>query len=147
MFELHTAKHTHTTNIADVWRNAFSEMVNHNTFVVQHLWFKELRGEVWQYSSSLMCFLNGLLLGNEKDLTSWAENQWGFTFTRPQAFYTALTEDYYTKHLQKTGASQSHINNKHEQNIWMYGMLIFCLWCISGSVSLPYEHSHTLFST
>ncbi|XP_071335482.1 probable inactive peptidyl-prolyl cis-trans isomerase-like 6 [Trachinotus anak] len=64
---------------------------------------RELRGEVWQYSSSLMCFLNGVLLGNEKDFASWAKNQWNFTFTRPQAFYMALTEDYYTKHLQKTG--------------------------------------------
>ncbi|XP_029984619.1 putative inactive peptidyl-prolyl cis-trans isomerase-like 6 [Sphaeramia orbicularis] len=64
---------------------------------------RELRGEVWQYSSSLMCFLNGLLLGNEKDLASWAKKQWGFTFTRPQAFYMALAEDYYSKHLQKTG--------------------------------------------
>uniref|UniRef100_A0A4W6CKF5 Peptidyl-prolyl cis-trans isomerase n=1 Tax=Lates calcarifer TaxID=8187 RepID=A0A4W6CKF5_LATCA len=52
---------------------------------------RELRGEVWQYSSSLMCFLNGLLLGSEKDFASWAKNQWGFTFTRPQAFYMALT--------------------------------------------------------
>ncbi|XP_049914773.1 probable inactive peptidyl-prolyl cis-trans isomerase-like 6 isoform X2 [Epinephelus moara] len=64
---------------------------------------RELRGEAWQYSSSLMCFLNGLLLGNEKDLASWAKNQWSFTFTRPQAFYMALTEDCYTKHLQNTG--------------------------------------------
>ncbi|XP_030261781.1 putative inactive peptidyl-prolyl cis-trans isomerase-like 6 isoform X2 [Sparus aurata] len=63
----------------------------------------ELRGEVWQYSSSLMCFLNGVLLGNEKDLASWAKDQWSFTFTRPKAFYMALTEDYYAKHLQKTG--------------------------------------------
>ncbi|XP_037541427.1 probable inactive peptidyl-prolyl cis-trans isomerase-like 6 [Nematolebias whitei] len=64
---------------------------------------RELRGEVWQYSSSLMCFLNGRLLGNEKHLASWAENQWRFTLTHPQTFYTALTEDYYTKHLKKTG--------------------------------------------
>ncbi|KAM7367839.1 hypothetical protein PAMP_014110 [Pampus punctatissimus] len=64
---------------------------------------RELRGEVWQYSSRLMCFLNSHLLGNEKDLASWAKQQWGFTYTRPQAFYMALTEDYYIKHLQKTG--------------------------------------------
>ncbi|KAM6915757.1 putative inactive peptidyl-prolyl cis-trans isomerase-like 6 [Xenentodon cancila] len=63
---------------------------------------RELCGEVWQYSSSLMCFLNGLLLGNEKDLASWAKKQWNFTFTRPHTFYVALTEDYYVKHLQKT---------------------------------------------
>lgn len=84
-------------------------MLDPKTFVLQLLWFKELSGEVWQYSSSLMCFLNGVLLGNEKDLASWAKDQWSFTFTRPKAFYMALTEDYYAKHLQKTGAS--HINN------------------------------------
>uniref|UniRef100_A0A7N8X192 Peptidyl-prolyl cis-trans isomerase n=1 Tax=Mastacembelus armatus TaxID=205130 RepID=A0A7N8X192_9TELE len=64
---------------------------------------RELRGEVWQYSSSLMCFLNGLFLGNEKELASWAKKHWGFAFSRPQAFYMAVTEDCYTKHLQKTG--------------------------------------------
>ncbi|XP_068433797.1 probable inactive peptidyl-prolyl cis-trans isomerase-like 6 isoform X2 [Clinocottus analis] len=64
---------------------------------------RELRGDVWQYSSSLMCFLNGLLLGNEKDLACWAENQWSFSLTQPEDFYMALTEDYYTKHLQKYG--------------------------------------------
>ncbi|XP_029966695.1 putative inactive peptidyl-prolyl cis-trans isomerase-like 6 [Salarias fasciatus] len=63
----------------------------------------ELRGEVWQYSSSLMCFLNGQLLGNEKDLACWAKDKWSFTFTRPQAFYRALAEDGYKKHLQETG--------------------------------------------
>lgn len=66
---------------------------------------------MWQYSSSLMCFLNGRLLGNEKQLASWAENQWSFTLTHPQTFYTALTENYYIKHLKKTGASQ-HIIDK-----------------------------------
>ncbi|XP_062415426.1 probable inactive peptidyl-prolyl cis-trans isomerase-like 6 isoform X1 [Pungitius pungitius] len=64
---------------------------------------REMRGEVWQYSSSLMCFADSVLLGNEKDLACWAKNQWSFSFTRPQAFYMALTEDYYTKHLRKTG--------------------------------------------
>ncbi|XP_029352722.1 putative inactive peptidyl-prolyl cis-trans isomerase-like 6 [Echeneis naucrates] len=64
---------------------------------------RELRGEVWQYSGSLMCFLNGLLLGNEKDFASWAKNQWSCAFNRPQAFFSALTEDCYAKHLQKTG--------------------------------------------
>ncbi|KAM9840249.1 putative inactive peptidyl-prolyl cis-trans isomerase-like 6 [Aulostomus maculatus] len=61
----------------------------------------ELRGEVWQYSSTLMCFLNGHLLGNERDLASWAKNQCGFTLTWPQASYKA--EDGYLKHLQRTG--------------------------------------------
>ncbi|XP_034143594.1 probable inactive peptidyl-prolyl cis-trans isomerase-like 6 isoform X2 [Esox lucius] len=64
---------------------------------------KELRGEVWQFSSNQMCFVNGCLLGNEKDLTSWAEKQWKFTFPRPQALYLALANDYYSKHLRSTG--------------------------------------------
>ncbi|XP_006626395.1 probable inactive peptidyl-prolyl cis-trans isomerase-like 6 [Lepisosteus oculatus] len=65
---------------------------------------KQLKGEVWQFSSSLMCFLNGTLLGDEKDLKSWAEEQWDFSFVRPRALYLALTEDFYSKHL---------INTKH----------------------------------
>lgn len=118
-------------HVAVVWR--YSEMLNHTILVVQHLWFKELRGEVWQYSSRLMCFLNGHLLGNERDLASWAKKQWGFTFTRPQAFYKALTEDCYSKHLQKTGASQQHfhINTIHvfktknqEECLWL--LYSFC---------------------
>uniref|UniRef100_UPI0037E7FE57 probable inactive peptidyl-prolyl cis-trans isomerase-like 6 n=1 Tax=Semicossyphus pulcher TaxID=241346 RepID=UPI0037E7FE57 len=64
---------------------------------------RELRGEVWQYSSSLMCLLNGLLLGDEKDLANWAKDRWSFTSTRPQSFYVALAQDHYAKHLQKTG--------------------------------------------
>ncbi|XP_035000079.1 probable inactive peptidyl-prolyl cis-trans isomerase-like 6 [Hippoglossus stenolepis] len=64
---------------------------------------RELRGEVWQYSSSLMCFLNGSLLGDEKDFAGWAKTHWDFALTRPPAFYEALTEDYYTKHLQNSG--------------------------------------------
>lgn len=77
---------------------------------------------MWQYSSSLMCFLNGRLLGDEKDLTSWAKNQWSFTFTRPLDFYMALAEDYYTKHLQKTGASQ----HKHSHLILNKGKNVLC---------------------
>ncbi|KAL6095921.1 ppil6 [Pungitius sinensis] len=64
---------------------------------------REMRGEVWQYSSSLMCFADSVLLGSEEDLACWAKNQWSFSFSRPKAFYMALTEDYYTKHLRKTG--------------------------------------------
>ncbi|XP_075869745.1 putative inactive peptidyl-prolyl cis-trans isomerase-like 6 isoform X2 [Nelusetta ayraudi] len=64
---------------------------------------KELSGEVWGYSSKLMCFLNGLLLGNEKDLCSWARTKWDFSFSQPEDFYMALSQDYYSKHLRNTG--------------------------------------------
>ncbi|KAJ8275230.1 hypothetical protein COCON_G00098550 [Conger conger] len=64
---------------------------------------QELKGEVWEYKGKLMCFVNGQLLGNEKDLSRWAEALWGFTFHRPHALFQALTEDDYTRHLQSTG--------------------------------------------
>ncbi|XP_066533630.1 probable inactive peptidyl-prolyl cis-trans isomerase-like 6 isoform X2 [Hoplias malabaricus] len=64
---------------------------------------EELRGEVWQYSGSLMCCVNGQLLGNEKELSKWAEKQWKFTYYRPPALYAAITEEYYRQHLYSTG--------------------------------------------
>nr|XP_020488578.1 probable inactive peptidyl-prolyl cis-trans isomerase-like 6 [Labrus bergylta] len=63
----------------------------------------ELCGEVWQYSSGLMCFLNGLLLGDEKSLINWSRDRWSFTFNQPQDVYAALAKDYYTKQLKNTG--------------------------------------------
>lgn len=82
-----------------------------NTFVAQHICVKELSGEVWGYSSKLMCFLNGLLLGNEKDLCSWAKTKWDFSFSQPEDFYMALSQDYYSTHLRNTGASQSNLSS------------------------------------
>ncbi|XP_069014263.1 probable inactive peptidyl-prolyl cis-trans isomerase-like 6 [Embiotoca jacksoni] len=63
----------------------------------------ELRGDVWCYSSGLMCFLNGRLLGDEKDLAGWARDQWTFVLSESQNFDPALAEDCYNRHLQKTG--------------------------------------------
>lgn len=67
--------------------------------------WQELRGEMWQHSGDVVCFVNGSLLGDEKQLCSWAEKQWMFTFYRPQALYTALAQECYTKHLHSTGVS------------------------------------------
>ncbi|XP_046877225.1 probable inactive peptidyl-prolyl cis-trans isomerase-like 6 [Hypomesus transpacificus] len=64
---------------------------------------RELRREIWQYSSHLMCFVNNGLLGDEKDLAGWAVKEWDFTFIRPHALYLALAEDFYSKHLRGTG--------------------------------------------
>ncbi|KAK7907758.1 hypothetical protein WMY93_016370 [Mugilogobius chulae] len=50
-----------------------------------------------------MCFLNGKLLGNEKDLLKWAQDTWDFTFTGSPVLYQSLAEDYYHKYLQNTG--------------------------------------------
>lgn len=59
-----------------------------------------------------MCFLNGLLLGDEKDLCSWAKTKWDFSFYQPEDFYIELSQDYYSKHLKNTQASQSNFSLK-----------------------------------
>ncbi|XP_062858106.1 probable inactive peptidyl-prolyl cis-trans isomerase-like 6 [Trichomycterus rosablanca] len=64
---------------------------------------KELGGETWQYSGNVMCFMEGCLLGDEKDLCRYAEKQWHFKFHRPRALYAALAEEYYINHLHSTG--------------------------------------------
>ncbi|XP_040524574.1 probable inactive peptidyl-prolyl cis-trans isomerase-like 6 isoform X3 [Gallus gallus] len=66
---------------------------------------KELRGEVWGYASHVMCFVNGWLLGDEKDLLEWAYCKWGYCDFKPEALYQAITEDFYTKHLKSSQAS------------------------------------------
>ncbi|XP_015714288.1 probable inactive peptidyl-prolyl cis-trans isomerase-like 6 isoform X2 [Coturnix japonica] len=65
---------------------------------------KELRGEVWGFASHVMCFVNGWLLGDEKDLLEWAHFKWGYRDFKPAALYQAITEDFYTKHMK---------NNQH----------------------------------
>ncbi|XP_072189040.1 probable inactive peptidyl-prolyl cis-trans isomerase-like 6 isoform X1 [Excalfactoria chinensis] len=66
---------------------------------------KELRGEVWGFASHVMCFINGWLLGDEKDLLEWAHCKWGYRDFKPEALYQAITEDFYTKHMK----SRKHV--------------------------------------
>nr|XP_057913177.1 probable inactive peptidyl-prolyl cis-trans isomerase-like 6 isoform X2 [Doryrhamphus excisus] len=61
---------------------------------------RAMRGEVWEFSSGVMCFLDGHFIGDEGALATWAENQWGFTCVEPQA---PCVDEYYLKHLQSTG--------------------------------------------
>ncbi|XP_054618075.1 probable inactive peptidyl-prolyl cis-trans isomerase-like 6 isoform X1 [Dunckerocampus dactyliophorus] len=61
---------------------------------------REMRGEVWEFSSGVMCFLDGHFIGDEGALATWAENQWGFTCIEPQA---SCVGEHYLKHLQSTG--------------------------------------------
>uniref|UniRef100_A0A8C6JLV8 Peptidyl-prolyl cis-trans isomerase n=1 Tax=Melopsittacus undulatus TaxID=13146 RepID=A0A8C6JLV8_MELUD len=63
---------------------------------------QELRGEVWGYTSSVMCFLDGRLLGDEKDLLDWSYHNWRYLDHRPEALYQAIAEDFYSKHLKST---------------------------------------------
>ncbi|XP_010009670.1 PREDICTED: peptidyl-prolyl cis-trans isomerase-like 6 [Nestor notabilis] len=63
---------------------------------------KELRGEVWGYTSSVMCFLDGQLLGDEKDLLKWSYREWRYRDYRPEALYQAIAEDFYSKYQKST---------------------------------------------
>lgn len=60
---------------------------------------------MWQFSGNVLCFVEGCLLGDEKALYRYAEEQWHFKFHRPQALYAALAEEYYINHLHSTRAS------------------------------------------
>lgn len=68
---------------------------------------QELRGEVWAYASSVMCFLDGQLLGDEKELLKWSSREWDYRDFKPKALYQAIAEDFYSKYLKNTQASST----------------------------------------
>ncbi|NXX13138.1 PPIL6 protein, partial [Podargus strigoides] len=70
---------------------------------------KELRGEVWAYASWVMCFINGQLLGDEKELLKWSYRKWDYRDFKPEALYQAIAEDFYTKYLKNSQASRTHV--------------------------------------
>ncbi|XP_074844923.1 putative inactive peptidyl-prolyl cis-trans isomerase-like 6 isoform X1 [Carettochelys insculpta] len=63
---------------------------------------EELKGETWEYSSSVMCFIDGQLLGNEKELLKWAYEEWNYQDFKPVALYQVITEDFCTKYMQNS---------------------------------------------
>ncbi|KFV56185.1 Peptidyl-prolyl cis-trans isomerase-like 6, partial [Gavia stellata] len=70
---------------------------------------KELRGEVWAYASSVMCFVGGQLLGDEKELLKWSYHEWDYCDFKPEALYQAIAEDFYAKYLKNSQASSPHV--------------------------------------
>ncbi|NXC44709.1 PPIL6 protein, partial [Penelope pileata] len=68
---------------------------------------KELRGEMWAYSSHVMCFVNGWLLGDQEELLRWAYCEWDYCDFKPEALYQVITEDFYAKYLKSTQASNT----------------------------------------
>ncbi|KAM5282940.1 uncharacterized protein RBU33_017765 isoform 2-T2 [Hipposideros larvatus] len=63
---------------------------------------RELKNEVWEYSSHVMCFINDQLLGDALDLQKWAHKVWDIVDFKPPALYDALTVDYSAKFLRDT---------------------------------------------
>lgn len=75
---------------------------------------QELRGEVWAYASSVMCFVGGQLLGDEKELLKWSYHQWDYRDFKPEALYQAIAEDFYTKYLKNSQASSAVLGEEYE---------------------------------
>ncbi|XP_060139485.1 probable inactive peptidyl-prolyl cis-trans isomerase-like 6 isoform X2 [Globicephala melas] len=63
---------------------------------------RELKKEIWEYSSYVMCFINDQLLGDALDLQKWAHKVWDIVDFKPPALYEALTMDYSAKFLRDT---------------------------------------------
>ncbi|XP_006881289.1 PREDICTED: peptidyl-prolyl cis-trans isomerase-like 6 [Elephantulus edwardii] len=88
---------------------------------------RELKGETWEYSSYVICFINDKFLGDSYELQKWARKMWDIVDVKPNALYEALTLDYSTKFLRDT---------KHDFvfldigiNYYPIGRLIFELYC------------------
>ncbi|XP_024898210.1 peptidyl-prolyl cis-trans isomerase-like 6 isoform X2 [Pteropus alecto] len=63
---------------------------------------RELKNEVWEYSSYVICFINDQFLGDALDLQKWAHKVWDIVDFKPAALYDALAVDYSIKFLQDT---------------------------------------------
>ncbi|XP_074943525.1 putative inactive peptidyl-prolyl cis-trans isomerase-like 6 [Phalacrocorax aristotelis] len=87
---------------------------------------KELRGEVWAYASSVMCFVGGQLLGDEKELLEWSYREWDYRDFKPEALYQAIAEDFYTKYLKNRQHVFVHLDIAIEEQ--PIGRLLFELF-------------------
>lgn len=79
---------------------------------------QELKNEVWEYSSYVMCFINDKLLGDALDLQKWAHKVWDIVDFKPPALYEALTVDYSAKFLRDTKASYTNFLKKENSEIF-----------------------------
>ncbi|XP_020863834.1 putative inactive peptidyl-prolyl cis-trans isomerase-like 6 isoform X1 [Phascolarctos cinereus] len=87
---------------------------------------RELKGETWQYPSTVMCFINDQLLGNEGCLQKWAYKKWGQKDFKPMPLYEALTSDYVADYLKHSKRPMVFLEiSINEQSI---GRLIFELY-------------------
>uniref|UniRef100_A0A2K5CS46 Peptidyl-prolyl cis-trans isomerase n=1 Tax=Aotus nancymaae TaxID=37293 RepID=A0A2K5CS46_AOTNA len=84
---------------------------------------EELKNETWEYSSSVISFVNDQLLGDALDLQKWAHEVWDIVDVKPSALYDALAEDFSTKFLRDTRASYCTIS----QTLKIQVFIIFSL--------------------
>nr|XP_023506671.1 peptidyl-prolyl cis-trans isomerase-like 6 isoform X1 [Equus caballus]XP_044613509.1 probable inactive peptidyl-prolyl cis-trans isomerase-like 6 isoform X1 [Equus asinus] len=88
---------------------------------------RELKNEVWEYSSYVMCFVNDQLLGDALDLQKWAHKIWDIIDFRPPALYEALTVDFSTNFLRDT--KHDFVFLDIAIDFYPIGRLIFELYC------------------
>ncbi|KAM5256526.1 putative inactive peptidyl-prolyl cis-trans isomerase-like 6 [Ctenodactylus gundi] len=88
---------------------------------------RELRGEVWEYPSTVMCFLDGQFLGDASSLQRWAHKLWDVVDVKPPALYEALTLDYSMKFLRDTKHNFVFLDVSIESSA--VGRLVFELYC------------------
>ncbi|XP_030055054.1 probable inactive peptidyl-prolyl cis-trans isomerase-like 6 [Microcaecilia unicolor] len=87
---------------------------------------KEVKGEMWDYRSSVMCFINDILIGDEKAFLSWAYKNWAYTDFRPLPLYRALAEDFYLTHMKRSKHVFVYMNISIQEN--PIGRLLFELF-------------------
>ncbi|XP_011757208.2 probable inactive peptidyl-prolyl cis-trans isomerase-like 6 isoform X4 [Macaca nemestrina] len=88
---------------------------------------RELKNETWEYSSSVMSFVNGQFLGDALGLQKWAHEVWDIVDIKPSALYDALTEDFSTKFLRDTKHDFVFLDICIDSS--PIGRLIFELYC------------------
>ncbi|XP_011808276.1 PREDICTED: peptidyl-prolyl cis-trans isomerase-like 6 [Colobus angolensis palliatus] len=88
---------------------------------------RELKNETWEYSSSVMSFVDGQFLGDALDLQKWAHEVWDIVDIKPSALYDALTEDFSMKFLRDTKHDFVFLDICIDSS--PIGRLIFELYC------------------
>uniref|UniRef100_A0A2I3GR20 Peptidyl-prolyl cis-trans isomerase n=1 Tax=Nomascus leucogenys TaxID=61853 RepID=A0A2I3GR20_NOMLE len=88
---------------------------------------EELKNETWEYSSSVISFVNRQFLGDALDLQKWAHEVWDIVDIKPSALYDALTEDFSTKFLRDTKHDFVFLDICIDSS--PIGRLIFELYC------------------
>ncbi|XP_033090742.1 probable inactive peptidyl-prolyl cis-trans isomerase-like 6 isoform X4 [Trachypithecus francoisi] len=88
---------------------------------------RELKNETWEYSSSVMSFVDGQFLGDALDLQKWAHEVWDIVDIKPSALYDALTEDFSMKFLRDTKHDFVFLDICIDSSL--IGRLIFELYC------------------
>nr|XP_033813660.1 probable inactive peptidyl-prolyl cis-trans isomerase-like 6 [Geotrypetes seraphini] len=63
---------------------------------------KELKGEIWAYDSTVMCFINDQLLGDDANFLKWAYKNWAYTDFRPLPLYRTLAEDFCLTYMKNS---------------------------------------------